>query len=168
MIKQKVVLHLYITDLCNIQFLFAAFQRYSNKFFFLYFYSVKRSSHTLRKREIRNRLQHVIQSIYLISLNRILRHIGYKYNNNVLVQFADFFGSFHSVQKSHLNVHENKIIIRGIIRHDVFSIPKFRNQKFQSVFFFVSIQVSSQRFQIMRIIFHCCNTKHVHPPCLLI
>ena len=143
MIKQKVVLHLYITDLCNIQFLFAAFQRNGDKFFFLYVYSVKRSSHTLRKREIRNRLQHVIQSIYLISLNRILRHIGYKYNNNVLVQFADFFGGFHSVQKSHLNIHENKIVIRRIIRHDIFSVPKLCDQKFQSVLLLVSFQVSS-------------------------
>ena len=143
MIDQKMILYLHITDLCNIQFLFAAFQRYGDKFFFLYFYSVKRSPHTFRKRKIRNRLQHVVQSIYLISLNCILRHICYKYNDDILVQFADFFGGFHSVQKSHLNIHENKIVIRRIIRHDIFSVPKLCDQKFQSVFLFVSFQVSS-------------------------
>ena len=143
MIKQKVVLHLYITDLCNIQFLFAAFQRNGDKFFFLYVYSVKRSSHTLRKREIRNRLQHVIQSIYFIALNCILRHISYKYDNNILIQFADFFCCFHSIQERHLNIHEDQVIIRRIICHYIFSVPKFCNLKFQSVFFFVSTQVSS-------------------------
>ena len=75
---------------------------------------------------------------YQLEFKRLLKAVFKK-----MSYFADFFGGFHSVQKSHLNVHENKIIIRGILRHDVFSILKFRNQKFQSVFFFVSTQVSS-------------------------
>ena len=98
---------------------------------------------------------------YQLEFKRLLKAVFKK-----MSYFADFFGGFHSVQKSLLNVHENNILFRGIVRKDVFSILKFLNQKFQSVFFFVSIQVSSQHFQIMRIIFHCCNTKHVHPPCL--
>ena len=87
------------------------------------------------EKKIGNGLENIIQRIYFISLNGILRHICNKNNNYICIKLADFFRCLHSVEKSHLDVKNNKIVAGCIIGYNVLSVLKFR-KKISSGFLF--------------------------------
>ena len=165
MVNQHMILHFHIADRIYIKFLLAALHGNREILFYPRFYIHKSPCHRFREREIRNWFQHIIHGIYLISLDRILRHIRSKNKKYSLVKFPDFLSCTHSIKKCHLNIHQNQIIVRRVICNDVLSIFKFCNVKFLSVLFPISFKTLPQRFSVRFAVIHDCNTNHIvfHP-----
>lgn len=57
-----------------------------------------------RKRKIFYRLQDKVQGTHFVTIDCILRHVGYKYNQHSLIPFSDFSGSIHTIHFWHFNV----------------------------------------------------------------
>ena len=112
------------------------------------------------KCKVCNRLQNIIKSLNLVAFHHILWHVGNKNNHHFMIQLSDFLCCFHSIDKTHLNIHQNNIEVRFIGLQNSVSICKFLNlETFPQLCLHLS-QIFPVLLTIFFVVFHNCNCDH--------
>ena len=75
--------------------------------------------HDLFEMRIRHRLDNKVQRADLVSLERVLRHVGHENYDDILVYLSQLLRRLHAVQFRQLDVHHHDVEIRFVVCHEI-------------------------------------------------
>ena len=121
---------------------------------------VDRLLQLLRKGKIRHGLQHIIQRAHGVPLDGILRHIGDKNQQYIVIQCADAAGGFHTVKVRHLDIQKNYVVDRAVIFENFHAAAKHRDLKRRAVLPRITLHIAGQLLLHGSLVLHNGNARH--------
>ena len=110
---------------------------------------------------VTDRLHHKIQRLHLIALNGILREVRHKDKAYARVHLANLTGCLHAVHQRHFDIHEDHVVIGGIIADEVQPIAEFLAANDDIPIPLIAIDILPELVPTLCLILHDCNTIHI-------